>query len=183
MAWAFSGPLVGAGIHPVGSWLSDKINSGSKVTQRTTIVSIAAVLGVAYFVVAARSAPQPEIYWWPFFGLFMILFITTGLGNGSVFRSVPYIFSPDKASPVSGWIAAIKYIPKIIKFLGYVPFETSTLSVGEQIILYRKLHGLSQKKLACQIDIDPCTLRKWERDKQKPSEIFLNKLKKIVTVE
>jgi transcriptional regulator with XRE-family HTH domain len=78
---------------------------------------------------------------------------------------------------------AIKYIPKIIKFLGYVPFETSTLSVGEQIILYRKLHGLSQKKLACQIGIDPCTLRKWERDKQKPSEIFLNKLKKIVTVE
>jgi transcriptional regulator with XRE-family HTH domain len=71
---------------------------------------------------------------------------------------------------------AIKYIPKIIEFLGYVPFDTSTLSVGERIVVYRRLHGLSQKKLAHDLDIDPCTLRKWERDKRKPSESFIKDL-------
>ncbi len=117
--WAFLGPLVGAGIRPIGGWLSDKINSGSKVTQWSTVVSIFAVLGVAYYVLEAKTVENPEVYWWPFFGLFMLLFVTTGLGNGSVFRSVPYIFSPDKASPVLGWIAAIAaygafIVPKII---------------------------------------------------------------------
>ncbi len=68
---------------------------------------------------------------------------------------------------------AIKYIPKIIEFLGYVPFDTSTLSVGERIVVYRRLLGLSQKELASRLGIDPCTLSKWERDKLKLSEGFL----------
>ena len=32
----------------------------------------------------------------------MILFITTGIGNGSTFRSIPYIFSKEQAGPVLG---------------------------------------------------------------------------------
>ncbi len=71
---------------------------------------------------------------------------------------------------------AAKYTPEIIKFLGYAPFDTSILSVGERIVVYRKLHGLSQKMLACQIGIDPSTLRKWERDERKPSERFLKQI-------
>ena len=71
---------------------------------------------------------------------------------------------------------AIKHIPKIIEFLGYVPFDTSNISVGEKIVVYRKILGLSQKILACQLGIDPCTLRKWERNKWQPFERFLNEL-------
>jgi transcriptional regulator with XRE-family HTH domain len=77
---------------------------------------------------------------------------------------------------------AIKYIPKIIKFLGYVPFDISNISFGEKIILYRKLHGLSQKMFACQLGIDPCTLRKRERDKRKPSDRFLKDMAKFLTI-
>ncbi|MFQ5965235.1 MAG: helix-turn-helix domain-containing protein [Candidatus Scalinduaceae bacterium] len=76
---------------------------------------------------------------------------------------------------------ALRYIPKIIEFLGYVPFNTSNLSVGERIVVYRKLHGLSQKKLAHKLDIDPCTLSKWERDKRKPSERLLKDLTAFFT--
>ena len=47
------------------------------------------------------------MYWWPFFTLFMILFITTGLGNGSIFRSIPYIFPKEQAGPVLGWASAM----------------------------------------------------------------------------
>ncbi len=71
---------------------------------------------------------------------------------------------------------AIKYIPKIIKLLDYIPFDTSTISIGQKIILYRKLNGLTQKMLACQLDIDPSTLRKWERDKSKPCGKLLKDL-------
>ena len=74
---------------------------------------------------------------------------------------------------------AIKYIPKIIKFLGYVPFDTYPKSTGEKIVLYRKLHGLSQKQRAIQLSIDPSTLKKWEKDKQKPSEAFIKNLNKF----
>jgi len=37
----------------------------------------------------------------------MILFITTGIGNGSTFRSIPYIFPKHLAGPVLGWTSAI----------------------------------------------------------------------------
>ena len=107
MLWAFLGPMFGALVRPIGGILSDKVNSGAKITMWSTIFQIIAALTVAYYVVQARSSETPELYWWPFFGAFMVLFLTTGIGNGSTFRSIPYIFSKEKAGPVLGWTAAI----------------------------------------------------------------------------
>ena len=76
-------------------------------------------------------------------------------------------------------IPAIKHIPKIIEFQGYVPLDTSNLPIGEKIVIYRHLLGLSQRKLAHQLGIDPSTLSKWERDKRKPSERFLKRIEKM----
>jgi NNP family nitrate/nitrite transporter-like MFS transporter len=71
-------------------------------------------LAVAYFVVRAREVTATEggaaaaaQYWWPFFWGFMFLFAGTGIGNGSTFRSIPYIFDKVQAGPVLGWTAAI----------------------------------------------------------------------------
>ena len=118
LMWVFLGPVLGALIRPVGGWLSDKVNSGAKVTAVSTVLQIAATFAVAYFIKAAKGSPTPEAYWWPFFGMFMILFMTTGIGNGSTFRSIPYIFSKELAGPVLGWTSAIAaygafIIPKI----------------------------------------------------------------------
>ena len=118
LIWAFIGPVIGALIRPVGGILSDKINSGSKVTKWSTIFQIIAALSVAYFVVQTKGSATPEQYWWPFFISFMVLFLTTGIGNGSTFRSIPYIFSKEKAGPVLGWTSAIAaygafIIPKV----------------------------------------------------------------------
>jgi NNP family nitrate/nitrite transporter-like MFS transporter len=104
--YAWLGPLVGSLVRPVGGWLADKFG-GARVTHWDTIVMIASALGVAYFVKAAGSSETPETYWWPFFGLFMILFITTGVGNGSTFRMIPIIFKPKLAGPVLGWTSAV----------------------------------------------------------------------------
>ncbi|HSI70971.1 MAG TPA: nitrate/nitrite transporter [Gillisia sp.] len=107
LTWVFIGPMLGALVRPLGGWLSDKVNSGSRVTTYSTIVTVIATMAVAYFVVQARDSATPEVYWWPFFAGFMVLFITTGIGNGSTFRSIPYIFSKEKAGPVLGWTSAI----------------------------------------------------------------------------
>ena len=118
LMWVFIGPVIGALIRPVGGWLSDKINSGSRVTAFSTVAQIFAALAVAYFIKEAKESVTPEVYWWPFFGSFMILFLTTGIGNGSTFRSIPYIFNKEQAGPVLGWTSAIAaygafIIPKV----------------------------------------------------------------------
>ena len=106
LQYAWLGPLVGSLVRPVGGWISDKLG-GARVTHWDTILMIISALGVAYYVKAAGAAATPETYWWPFFWLFMLLFITTGIGNGSTFRMVPIIFKPEMAGPVLGWTSAV----------------------------------------------------------------------------
>ncbi len=106
-AFAWLGPLVGSIARPIGGWLSDKVNSGAKVTHWTTVAMIVCALGVAYFTIQAGGSEKPETYFIPFLILFLLLFITTGVGNGSTFRSVPYIFDAFRSGPVLGWISAV----------------------------------------------------------------------------
>ena len=73
-------------------------------------------------------------------------------------------------------IPYISYIPNIIKFIGYVPFETSGDTLRERIITSRKLLGLSQRKFARLIGIDPSTLGRWEQGKSTPRPDKLEKL-------
>jgi NNP family nitrate/nitrite transporter-like MFS transporter len=104
--YAWLGPLVGSLVRPVGGWVSDKLG-GARVTHWNTVVMIGSALAVASFVKVAGTAAAPETYWWPFFLLFMLLFITTGIGNGSTFRMIPIIFKPELAGPVLGWTSAV----------------------------------------------------------------------------
>ncbi len=87
LKYAFLGPMVGALIRPVGGWMADKLG-GVSVIFWNFVVMIAAVLGVIYFLPLGDSAGS----FWGFFAMFMLLFITTGVGNGSNFRMIPIIF-------------------------------------------------------------------------------------------
>ncbi|MCT2537681.1 MFS transporter [Aquibacillus koreensis] len=112
-ALAFLGPLIGAGVRPLGGWLSDKVGSGATVTFWDTILMIVATLGVIYFLNINSFVG--------FLIMFIILFFATGIANGSTFRMVPFIFVDKKAklaAPVLGFIAAIAaygafLIPKV----------------------------------------------------------------------
>jgi NNP family nitrate/nitrite transporter-like MFS transporter len=104
--YAWLGPLVGSLARPLGGALSDKLG-GAKVTQWDTVVMIASALGLAYVVEQASNSATPETFFPIFLGLFLILFITTGVGNGSTFRMIPVIFQPNQAGPVLGWTSAI----------------------------------------------------------------------------
>ena len=106
LMFAWIGPFIGALIRPVGGWMADKWG-GARVTQMITIAMIASALGVAYYLHMAYASKTPEEYFYPFLGLFVILFAASGIGSGSTFRSVPMIFNKEQASPVLGWIAAM----------------------------------------------------------------------------
>jgi NNP family nitrate/nitrite transporter-like MFS transporter len=117
LAYAWLGPLVGSLVRPVGGWISDKLG-GARVTHWDTILMIVSALCVAYYVKQAGSSSTPEAYFIPFLLLFLLLFITTGIGNGSTFRMIPIIFKPHMAGPVLGWTSAVAaygafIIPKV----------------------------------------------------------------------
>jgi len=100
------GAGIGALIRPVGGWLSDKLG-GARVTHWDTLVMIGATIGAGYFVSLASRSATPQEYFFPFLSLFVLLFATTGIGNGSTFRMIPIIFSKEQAGPVLGWTSAI----------------------------------------------------------------------------
>ncbi len=75
----------------------------------------------------------------------------------------------------------IYLLPKIIEFLGYVPFELSNKSLGEKIMAYRKERGLSQRKLAELLSVDKTTIRDWESNKHMPSKKLLEGITKILS--
>lgn len=87
LKFAFLGPLVGALIRPIGGWLSDRMG-GARVTLWNFVVMIAAVFGVLAFLPEGGQGGN----FYGFLAMFMVLFITTGIGNGSTFRMIPVIF-------------------------------------------------------------------------------------------
>ena len=76
---------------------------------------------------------------------------------------------------------AVSRDSKIIELLGYIPFDTKYSNLGEKIIVFRRIHGLSQKKLALLIGIDSTTIGSLERNKHKPSKELLEKLLSFFT--
>jgi NNP family nitrate/nitrite transporter-like MFS transporter len=84
---AFLGALVGSVARPFGGWLSDRIG-GARVTLWNFLFMGAATGGVIYFV-NVHSFDG-------FLTMFLALFVTTGLGNGSTFRMIPAIFRAER---------------------------------------------------------------------------------------
>ncbi len=114
----FLGAGVGALLRPIGGWLADKWG-GARVTQWDTWIMVAATIAAGYFTYQARNTSTPETYFVPFLLTFILLFATTGIGNGSTFRMIPIIFTKELAGPVLGFTSAIAaygayLIPKVI---------------------------------------------------------------------
>jgi len=106
LTYAWIGPFVGAAVRPVGGWISDKVG-GSIVTQIISAIMVLASAAVGYVMLQAYQSPTPEQHFMAFMGLFIVLFAASGIGNGSTFRSVGFIFDRQQAGPVLGWTSAV----------------------------------------------------------------------------
>lgn len=79
----FIGPLLGSLIRPLGGWLADKYG-GARISLYNYVV-MGAATAVLIFASMEKSLPL-------FVTAFVILFVLTGLGNGSTFKMIPGIF-------------------------------------------------------------------------------------------
>jgi NNP family nitrate/nitrite transporter-like MFS transporter len=79
----FLGPLLGSLIRPVGGWLADKVG-GAKVTFWNFV---AMAVGASIVLVASMQRSLP-VY---LIG-FVLLFVFSGIGNGSTYKMIPAIF-------------------------------------------------------------------------------------------
>ena len=79
----FIGPLLGSLIRPVGGWLADKYG-GAKITL-WNFVGMAAATAVLVYASSHKSLPL-------FVSVFVVLFVLSGLGNGSTYKMIPGIF-------------------------------------------------------------------------------------------
>jgi DNA-binding XRE family transcriptional regulator len=75
-------------------------------------------------------------------------------------------------------VPEIWFIALIINFLGYDPFREPE-SFPEKLKTYRLKAGLSQRKLAAKLGIDPGTIVNWERGKHKPAMAYREKMENI----
>src|SRR3981189_3092328 len=90
---AFLGPLVGSLARPFGGLLADKVG-GAIITFWNFIAMAAATVGVLYFVGVKDFTV--------FLVMFLILFVTTGIGNGSTYRMIPSIFREENLRKARG---------------------------------------------------------------------------------
>jgi transcriptional regulator with XRE-family HTH domain len=74
----------------------------------------------------------------------------------------------------------LRFIPKVIDVLGYVPLFPTPNNLGERIKQYRYLKGISQKELAKQIGIDPTTLSRLERSKGRYLRVVMRKVRVLL---
>jgi NNP family nitrate/nitrite transporter-like MFS transporter len=93
IAVAFLGPLVGSLARPLGGLLADRIG-GAIITFWNFIVMVAATVGVLYFVGVKDFTG--------FLISFLVLFVTTGIGNGSTYRMIPSIFREENLRAAKG---------------------------------------------------------------------------------
>ncbi len=93
VAVAFLAPLVGSITRPLGGLLADKVG-GARVTLWNFVAMGAATIGVMHYVEIKSFAG--------FLVMFLILFVTTGIGNGSTFRMIPSIFRAEKLGAAKG---------------------------------------------------------------------------------
>ncbi|NUR26644.1 MAG: NarK/NasA family nitrate transporter [Catenulispora sp.] len=92
----FLGPLLGSLSRPVGGRLADRF--GGAIVSLVTFAAMAAGAGTVLAASSAKSLPV-------FVTGFVLLFVFSGVGNGSVYKMIPVLFAAEpeqKARRLSG---------------------------------------------------------------------------------
>jgi transcriptional regulator with XRE-family HTH domain len=85
---------------------------------------------------------------------------------------------------ITGWernatSPEIHYIPAILSFLGYNPIPP-VQTLPERLAMARKMLGLSQRKMAEKLGVDPATIKNWEAGRHQPTGKSLDVIASIL---
>jgi transcriptional regulator with XRE-family HTH domain len=85
---------------------------------------------------------------------------------------------------ITGWernatSPEIHYVPAIIQFLGYNPLPAAS-SLPERLVSARRVLGLSQRKMAGKLGVDPSTLMGWEVGRHQPTGKSLDLIGRVL---
>lgn len=78
-------------------------------------------------------------------------------------------------------IPQIQLMPRIIRFLGYIPMAVDTQTLGGKIAMYRITRGLSYKRMGRLLGVDASTIAVWEENIHKPNGSKKRLLEKFFT--
>ena len=78
-------------------------------------------------------------------------------------------------------VPATRYMPAILQFLGHDPLPPA-ISIPERLATARRVLGLSQRKMAEKLGIDPATLQGWEVGQHKPTGKNLDLIARVLQV-
>jgi len=86
---------------------------------------------------------------------------------------------------MSGWennkkVPGVRYIPRIIEFLGYDPFPAPQ-SLAERLLATRRSLGLSRQRMARRLSVDEATLARWEKGEARPAGGRLRRAEAFLT--
>ena len=96
-------------------------------------------------------------------------------------RDLAVLFETSEDS-ITNWennnsVPQIRFMPKIIAFLEYYPFEIKN-TLGSRIQKYRYEYGLSHKKFGKLVGVDGGTVSRWENEECLPRKFI--KLEEII---
>ena len=81
-------------------------------------------------------------------------------------------------------IMKVKYFPRILKFLGYIPELKKPYSIGRDMTIVKQIYGWNNKSLAEELGLDPSTVSNWIKGKQtkckRKNEQVVLSLKKLL---
>ena len=98
---------------------------------------IAAVGGVLYFL----GIKEPPDSFWGFFAMFLVLFVTTGVGNASTFRMIPAIMRTELMRLEPGMTPAVRQKQADMKSAAIIGFTSAIAAYGAFFI--PKAYGTS----------------------------------------
>jgi NNP family nitrate/nitrite transporter-like MFS transporter len=140
LLYAALGPLVGSVSRPIGGWLSDRLG-GARVTAVTFVVMALGVVGVLAGLAAGEFAP--------FLGAFLVLFVASGVGNGSTYRMIPAIFHAAEgaegrtaAAAVIGLASAIGALGGFLIPRGFGISIAQTGSINTALLVFLAVYAL-----------------------------------------
>ncbi|MGW3469896.1 nitrate/nitrite transporter [Saccharopolyspora sp. NPDC000995] len=110
-SWTFLGPLMGSIARPFGGWLSDRLG-GARVTL-WTFAGMTAGTGALLFSSSQHSFAL-------YVAAFFVLFVLTGIGNGSTYKMIPAIFAKEAEDDVTDGGEAVAAFARARRMSGAV---------------------------------------------------------------